>query len=40
MRFIRRGQLTFDDGTIVYHGFIFIRRAQYIAQEANLPVGR
>ena len=37
MRFIRRGQLTFEDGTIVYHGFIFIRRAQYIAQEANLP---
>jgi hypothetical protein len=37
MRFIRRGQLTFQDGTIVYHGFIFIRRAQYIAQEANLP---
>lgn len=40
MRFIRRGQLTFQDGTIVYHGFIFIRRAQYIAQEANLPAGQ
>ena len=40
MRFIRRGQLTFHDGTIVYHGFIFIRRAQYIAQEANLPADR
>ncbi len=39
MRFIRRGQLTFEDGTIVYHSFIFIRRAQYIAQEANLPAG-
>jgi hypothetical protein len=39
MRFIRRGQLTFQDGTIVYHSFIFIRRAQYIAQEANLPAG-
>ena len=39
MRFIRRGQLTFRDGTIVYHSFIFIRRAQYIAQEANLPAG-
>lgn len=37
MRFIRRGQLTFQDGTIVYHGFIFIRRAQYVVQEANLP---
>jgi hypothetical protein len=40
MRFIRRGQLTFEDGTIVYHSFIFIRRAQYIAQEANLPAGQ
>ncbi len=40
MRFIRRGQLTFEDGTIVYHSFIFIRRAQYMAQEANLPAGR
>ena len=40
MRFIRRGQLTFQDGTIVYHSFIFIRRAQYIAQEANLPAGQ
>jgi hypothetical protein len=40
MRFIRRGQLTFQDGTIVYHSFIFIRRAQYIAQEANLSAGQ
>jgi hypothetical protein len=40
MRFIRRGQLTFHDGTVVYHGFIFIRRVQYIAQEANLPPGQ
>ena len=40
MRCIRRGQLSFQDGTIVYHGFIFIRRAQYIAQEANLPPGQ
>ncbi|HLW95880.1 MAG TPA: hypothetical protein VKS25_10925 [Solirubrobacteraceae bacterium] len=39
MRFIRRGQLNFQDGTIVYHSFVFIRRAQYIAQEANLPAG-
>ena len=39
MRFIRRGQLTFQDGTIVYHSFIYIRRARYIAQEANLPAG-
>ena len=40
MRFIRRGQLTFQDGTIVYHTVVFIRRAQYIAQEANLPAGQ
>ena len=40
MRFIRRGQLTFQDGTIVYHSVIFIRRAQYIEQEANLPAGQ
>ena len=40
MQFIRRGQLTFRDGTVAYHGFIFIRRAQYIAQEANLPAGQ
>ena len=39
MRFIRRGQLTFQDGTIVYHSVIFIRRARYIAQEANLSAG-
>jgi len=39
MRFIRRGQLTFQDGTVAYHSFLFIRRAQYIAQEANLPAG-
>lgn len=40
MRFIRRGQLTFEDGTIVYHSVVFIRRARYIAQEANLPAGQ
>jgi hypothetical protein len=40
MRFVRRGQLTFQDGTIVYHTVVFIRRAQYIAQEANLPAGQ
>ncbi|HWD69869.1 MAG TPA: hypothetical protein VG293_06710 [Solirubrobacteraceae bacterium] len=39
MRFMRRGQLTFQDGTIVYHSVVFIRRARYIAQEANLPAG-
>jgi hypothetical protein len=40
MRFIRRGQLTFQDGTIVFHTVVFIRRAQYVAQEANLPAGQ
>ena len=40
MRFIRRGQLTFQDGTVVYHGFIFIKRVQYVAQEANIPAGQ
>jgi hypothetical protein len=38
-RFIRRGQLTFEDGYVVYHGILWIRRAQYIAQEGNNPVG-
>ena len=40
MRCIRRGQLTFRDETIVYHSMIYIRRARYIAQEANLPAGQ
>jgi hypothetical protein len=35
--FIRRGQLTFEDEHVVYHSFIFIRRARYIAQEGNNP---
>ncbi len=39
-RFIRRGQLTFEDGHIVYHPILWIRRAKYIAQEANSPVAR
>jgi hypothetical protein len=38
-KFIRRGQLTFEDGHVVYHGILFIRRAQYIVQEGNSPVG-
>ena len=37
---IRRGQLTFHDGTVVYHGFIWIRRAQYVAQEGNIAAGQ
>jgi hypothetical protein len=39
-KLIRRGQLTFEDGLVVYHGFLFIRRAQYIVQEGNSPAGR
>jgi hypothetical protein len=39
-RVIRRGQLTFHDGTTVYHSPIWIRRAQYIAQEGNIPAGQ
>ena len=39
-RFIRRGQLNFEDGHVVYHGILWIRRAQYIVQEGNSPVGR
>ncbi len=37
---IRRGQLTFHDGAVVYHGFLWIRRAQYIAQEGNIAPGQ
>jgi hypothetical protein len=37
-KFIRRGQLTFEDGHVVYHGILWIRRARYIVQEGNLPV--
>ena len=35
--FIRRGQLTFEDGHVVYHAILWIRRAQYIATEGNRP---
>jgi hypothetical protein len=38
-RFIRRGQLTFNDGTVVYHQFLWIRRVRYIEQEGNIPAG-
>jgi hypothetical protein len=34
--FIRRGQLTFEDGHVVYHGILWIRRAKYIVQEGNI----
>ncbi|HET6165877.1 MAG TPA: hypothetical protein VFE07_03550 [Marmoricola sp.] len=36
-KFVRRGQLTFRDGTVVYHGILWIKRARYIAQEGNIP---
>src|ERR1700689_451299 len=39
-RFIRRGQLTFEDGHVVYHGILWIRRARAIDQEANGPAAR
>jgi hypothetical protein len=39
-RFIRRGQLTFEDGHVVYHGILWIRRAKYIVQEGNSAVAR
>jgi hypothetical protein len=38
-RFIRRGQLTFEDGFVVYHSIVWIRRARYIEQEANTSPG-
>ena len=37
-RFIRRGQLTFEDGHVVYHSVLWIRRAKYIVSEANSSV--
>jgi len=39
-RLIRRGQLTFEDGFVVYHSIVWIRRARYIEQEANISPGR
>ncbi|HVT65111.1 MAG TPA: DUF2510 domain-containing protein [Mycobacteriales bacterium] len=38
-RFIRRGELTFQDGLSVYHSPFWILRARYIAQEGNIPAG-
>jgi hypothetical protein len=39
-RFIRRGQLNFEDGVVVYHGILWIRRAAYIVHAGNGPAGR
>jgi hypothetical protein len=39
-KLIRRGQLTFEDGHVVYHSILWIRRAKYIAQEANASIAR
>ena len=38
-KFIRRGQLNFEDGSVVYHSILWIRRAKYIAQMGNSPAG-
>jgi hypothetical protein len=38
-KLIRRGQLNFEDGLVVYHGLVWIRRAQYIVQEGNRRAG-
>ena len=38
-RFIRRGQLNFEDGHVVYHSILWIRRAKYIVQVGNSPAG-
>jgi hypothetical protein len=39
-RFIRRGQLNFEDGQVVFHTILWIRRAKYIVQAGNSPAGR
>jgi hypothetical protein len=39
-KFIRRGQLNFEDGHVVYHDILWIRRAKYIVQMGNSPAGR
>jgi hypothetical protein len=36
-KFIRRGQLNFEDSHVVYHSILWIRRAKYIAQMGNIP---
>jgi hypothetical protein len=38
-RFIRRGQLNFEDGHVVYHDILWIRRAKYIVQTGNSFAG-
>jgi hypothetical protein len=39
-RVIRRGQLNFEDGLVIYHGILWIRRAAYIVHAGNSPAGR
>jgi hypothetical protein len=39
-RLIRRGQLTFEDGAVVYHSPLWIRRARYVAQEGSVRMAR
>lgn len=38
-KFIRRGQLNFEDGHVVYHSILWIRRAKYIFEQGNIPAG-
>jgi hypothetical protein len=38
-RFVRRGQLNFEDGYVVFHTILWIRRAKYIVQTGNSPAG-
>jgi hypothetical protein len=38
-RFIRRGQLNFEDGFVVFHTILWIRRAKYIVQTGNSLAG-
>jgi hypothetical protein len=37
--FIRRGQLNFEDGQVVYHPILWVRRATYIVSVGNTPAG-
>jgi hypothetical protein len=39
-RFIRRGQLNLEDGLVVYHGVLWIRRAEYVVHAGNSLAGR
>ena len=34
--FMLTGKQPFSDGTVVYHGILWIKRARYVAQEGNI----